>query len=250
MVTGASRGLGAAIAAELARAGANVTLLGRDRATLSVVAERIAAEHSVRTHVGRCDVANEHTITAAFSDAKKDLGDPHILVNNAGIAEAGSVKDTSRELWDRTLAINVTGAFLCCRHVLPAMLAARAGRIVNIASVAGLRGARGIAAYVTSKHALIGLTRALALETAKHGITVNAVCPGYANTDMATAAVDNIVKGLGLTPEQALEKIAGTMPIGRLIEPAEVAAAVLWLCGGGAAAVTGQSLVVAGGEVT
>jgi NAD(P)-dependent dehydrogenase (short-subunit alcohol dehydrogenase family) len=223
--------------------------MGRDRTTLAPVAEALAAEHGIRAHVVRCDVSNEQSVGGAFREARREMGEPFVLVNNAGISEAAMVKDTTRELWDRVLAVNTTGAFLCIQQVLSGMLAARAGRIVNIASVAGLKAYRGVAAYITSKHALVGLTRALALETARDGLTVNAVCPGYTRTDMASVGVDNLVKNFGMTPEQALERIVNTMPRGRLVEPAEVAHAVAFLCSPEAAAITGQSIVVAGGEV-
>jgi len=248
VVTGGGRGIGAAIAAELARLGANLTLMGRDRAKLLETAARLASEHGVRAEAVRCDVADEQAVAGAFGEAAKDLGPVHVLVNNAGIAEAALLQDTGRELWDRAFAVNVTGAFLCIKRVLPAMLKVRAGRIVNIASTAALRGVPHVGAYAASKHALVGLTRTLALETAKHGITVNAVCPGYTETDMAEQAAKNLQQSLGVTPEKAREMILRTIPRGTLIQPAEVASAVGWLCSPGAAAVTGQAIVVAGGE--
>ncbi len=248
VVTGGGRGIGAAIAAELARLGANVTIMGRDRAKLLETAAQVAQAHHVRVEAVRCDVADEQEVAGAFGEAAKDLGPIHILVNNAGIAEAARVEDTSREQWDRAFAVNATGAFLCIRRVLPAMLKARAGRIVSIASTAALRGVPHAGAYAASKHALLGLTRTLALETAKHGITVNAVCPGYTETDMADQAARNLQQSLGVTPEKGREMILRTIPRGSLIQPSEVASAVGWLCSPGAAAVTGQAIVVAGGE--
>ncbi len=196
-----------------------------------------------------CDVADEESVAAAFAEARARSGDPHVLVSNAGQADASAFAETSRESWDRMLAVNLTGVFLCAREVLPAMLEARAGRIVNVASTAGLKGYPKTAAYCAAKHGVVGLTRALALETAKAGVTVNAVCPGYTDTDMADAAAGNLMRALGKSPDEARAMLARTMPRGQLVAPEEVASAVGWLCSPGAAAVTGQAVVVAGGEV-
>jgi NAD(P)-dependent dehydrogenase (short-subunit alcohol dehydrogenase family) len=249
IVTGGGRGIGAAIAGELARLGARVTIMGRDRARLDATAERLSTAHGVRVRAVRCDVADPHAIAGAFGEARGELGEVTILVNNAGIAEAAPLVETTRELWDRHFAVNVTGALLCAQQVLPPMLARRAGRIVNVASTAGLRGVPHAGAYSASKHALIGLTRTLALETAKHGVTVNAVCPGYTDTGMAQVAIANLVRHRGKTPEEAREAIVRTVPRGSLIRPEEVAATVAWLCTPAASAVTGQAIVIAGGDV-
>ncbi len=249
VVTGGGKGIGAAIAAELARLGADVSLLGRDRDALAAHAERPRAEHGVRAAAIHCDVSSEPSVSGALGEAQRVHGVPYVLVNNAGQAEAAPLANTSRELWERTLAVNLTGAFLCCRIVLPALLEARSGRIVNIASTAGLKAYPGVAAYVASKHGLIGLTRALALETARHGITVNAVCPGYTDTEMAAVAVRNVMARTGKRADEARQVVVRTMPRGEWVRPSEVANAVAWLCGPDAGAVTGQSIVVAGGEV-
>jgi len=247
LVTGAGRGIGAAVALELARLGAKVTLLGRDMRRLEEHARRVAAAHGVETTGVQCDVSDESAVAAAFAAARDRFGSPAVLVNNAGHAEAAPLVETSRELWDRTLAVNLTGAFLCIRQVLPAMIATRAGRIVNVASVAGLRGAGRVAAYSASKHGLIGLTRSVALEVASLGITVNAVCPGYTDTDMARKAVDNLMKA-GRSEEEARAMIMRTIPRGSLIRPEEVASTIGWLCSPEASAITGQAIAVAGGE--
>ena len=249
VVTGGGRGIGAAIAAELARLGARVTLMGRTVRQLEERAAALGAEFGAEAAAVVCDVAKAESVAQAFDSARQRFGDPYVLVNNAGQAAGAPFLETSCELWDRMLAINLTGQFLCARQVLPAMVAARAGRIVNIASTAGLKAYTNTAAYCVSKHGVVGLTRALALETAKLGITVNAVCPGYTETDMTQLAVDNLVAARGKTPEEARQMVVRVIPRGTIIQPAEVANAVAWLCSPGASAVTGQAIVAAGGEV-
>jgi NAD(P)-dependent dehydrogenase (short-subunit alcohol dehydrogenase family) len=251
IVTGGGRGIGAAIARALGQAGARLTLTGRDAARL----EETAA--GIRREIGGSDVAvnafdltHDAAVRASFAAARERFGDAYILINNAGQAEGSRFEQTPREMWDRLLAINLTAAFVCTQQVLPAMLAARAGRIVNIASTAGLRGYARIAAYCASKHGLVGMTRAVALETAKHGITVNAVCPAYTATEMADRAVDAVAEGMKLSHEEAAARVASVIPRGTLITPEEVASSVLWLCSPGASGVTGQALAVAGGELS
>ena len=245
VVTGGGRGIGASIAKELARLGANLSLLGRDQARL----EEHAAQSGTPTAAIQCDVADDQSVQRAFAVAREHFGDPQVLVNNAGQAEGAGFAEMSRELWDRMLSVNLTGTMLCTQQVLPAMVQVGGGRIINIASTAGLRGYTRIAAYCAAKHGVVGLTRALALETAKLGITVNAVCPGYTDTDMARAAVDGLVANLGKTPDEALAMLTRINPQRRLVRPEEVASAVGWLCSPDAAAVTGQAIAVAGGEV-
>jgi 3-hydroxybutyrate dehydrogenase len=250
IITGGGRGIGAAIASELARLGASVTLMGRAMASLEGCAAKVAAEHRVRVLPVPCDVTDEESVAAAFARARDALGEPYVLVNNAGQAEAAPLPEIERAMWDRIMAVNLTGTFLCARTVLPAMLGARAGRIVNIASTAGLRGYARLTAYCASKHGVIGLTRALAHETAKHGITVNAVCPGYTEeTAMVRQAIERVMHDLGKTEAEATEMILRRSPRRALVRPAEVANAVAWLCSPDASAVTGQAIAVAGGEV-
>ena len=248
VVTGASRGIGADIAAALAADGARVSLVGRDAALLTAVAVRLGgAEHAIPIVA---DVSDAASVKEAFATARRQFGPVHILVNNAGQAAAAKFTDTDETLWHRIIGVNLTGTYLCTREAVPDMLQAGFGRVVNIASIAGLRGAAYISAYATSKHAVIGLTRSLALEYATRNITVNAVCPGYTDTDMVKRAVDNIMKKTGRSESEAMATLTATNPQGRLIAPAEVSNTVLWLCRPGTESVTGQSIVIAGGEVT
>ncbi|MBW4052766.1 MAG: SDR family oxidoreductase [Proteobacteria bacterium] len=248
LVTGATRGIGAEIAAALAADGARVTLLGRDAARLAQVSARIGAAQ--RAVAVAADITRADSVREAFAAARRQLGPVHILVNNAGQAASAKFTDTDEALWNRLLGVNLTGTYLCTREAVPDMLEAGFGRIVNIASIAGLRGAAYVSAYAASKHAVIGLTRSLALEYATRNITVNAVCPGYTDTEMVRQAIGNIMQKTGRSESEALAALTVTNPQRRLITPAEVSNAVLWLCRPGAESVTGQSIVIAGGEVT
>jgi NAD(P)-dependent dehydrogenase (short-subunit alcohol dehydrogenase family) len=251
IVTGGGRGIGAAIASELARLGASVTVMGRDERSLQQCAAMLTAEHRVRAMPILCDVTDEASVDAAFAQARETLGEPYVLVNNAGRAGAAPLSATDREMWDEMLAVNLTGAYLCARAVLPAMTAAGAGRIVNIASTAGLRGYARLSAYCASKHGLIGLTRALAMETARAGITVNAVCPGYTEgTAMVDQALGSLTTGMKISEEEAMQMLVKRSPRRSLVRLAEVANAVAWLCSPDATAVTGQAIAVAAGEVS
>ena len=245
IVTGGNRGIGAAIAWSLARAGASLTLMGRDAVKLTDTGNAIAAECGVDVMTVECDVADEASVTSAFARA----GDAYILVNNAGQAEGAPLADTSREMWDRMLAVNLTGTYLCTQRVLPGMLRNNEGRIINIASTAGLKGYSRITAYTAAKHGVVGFTRALAAETARSGVTVNAVCPAYTETEMGERAVNSIATHRHISSKEAREKLERLIPIGRLIKPEEVAASVLWLCMKESAAITGQAISVSGGEV-
>ena len=248
IVTGGGRGIGAAIASELASLGARVAILGRDAGRLEAQVLGMRAAYGGEHLALTCDVTDPAAVATAFGRAREAMGDAWILVNNAGAAESDRFMDTTLEQWNAMLAANLTSAFLCTQQVLPAMLAAQGGRIINIGSTAAVRGATRLAAYTAAKHGLLGLTRALAAETARHGITVNCVCPAYTDTGMARSAVDNLVRGRGISSEEAEAMIVRTIPRGRLIEPEEVASAVGWLCSPGAAAVSGQALVLGGGE--
>jgi NAD(P)-dependent dehydrogenase (short-subunit alcohol dehydrogenase family) len=248
VVTGASRGIGASIAAALAADGMLVSLLGRDAAALKVVAAQLGGgAHAAALTV---DVSDAQSVQAAFVTARERFGPVDVLINSAGQAASAKFTDTDVALWNQLMAVNLTGTYLCTRQAIGDMLKGGFGRIVNIASTAGLRGAAYISAYATSKHAVIGLTRSLAVEYAQRNITVNAVCPGYVDTDIVKGAVANIMKKTGRSAAEALGTLLATNPQQRLIEPQEVAQTVLWLCRPGSESVTGQSIVLSGGEVT
>ena len=248
VVTGGGRGIGLAIAQRLARLGASVSLLGRDRGRLEAAREAMPAGVDCETRA--CDVADPRSVHEAFAGLARDARAVAILVNNAGVAQSAKLAATDDALWQRTLATNLTGTFLCTRAALPMLLAATPGRVVNVASTAGLVGYPYVAAYCAAKHGVVGLTRALALELARTAVTVNAVCPGYTDTGLVDEAVANIVRTTGRTEAVARETIVGRNPQRRLVTPDEVASAVAWLCLPESQSVTGQAIAVAGGEVT
>ena len=247
VVTGAGRGIGLAIAQALAAEGARVAMLGRDMTRLADAARSIGSDDRVAALPG--DVTDTAQLREAFRLARDRFGPVQLLINNAGEAVSAPFEKTDEALWQRMLGVNLTGVYAGMREVLPDMLAAGFGRIVTVASTAGLRGYRYTAAYAAAKHGVIGLTRVLALEVAERGITVNAVCPGYTDTDLVRSAIANISSRTGRTPDQARAALVAGNPQRRLIRPEEVAQAVIWLCAPGTESVTGQSLAIAGGEV-
>ena len=246
-ITGAAQGIGAAIAEKLAHQGAVLTLAGRRQPVLETLAQRL--QTVTRCAVVKMDVSDDYAVAQGFAQARAALGPIAMLVNNAGQAESAPFGKTSPELWQRMLDVNLTGTFLCTQAALPDMLAARAGRIVNIASTAGQRGYAYVAAYVAAKHGVIGLTRALALELAQKGITVNAVCPGYTETEILRQSINNVMAKTGRSEAEARAEFAQSNPQRRMVQPQEVADAVQWLCSDAAASITGQSISVSGGEV-
>lgn len=248
LVTGAARGIGAAIARALADEDATVTLLGRNEASLEesrATLGRGAHRHGVVV----ADVTDERQVEAAFAKARRERGPIHILVNNAGQAQSAPFATTSLELWERMLSANLTGTFLCCKAVLPGMIEQGGGRIINIASTAAQKGYAYVSAYVAAKHGVLGLTRALALEVARKSITVNAVCPGYTDTDILREGIANVVAKTGRSEQDALAEFARGNPQQRIVRPEEVADAVRWLCSSSTSAITGQAISVSGGEV-
>lgn len=251
LVTGGGRGIGAAIARRLLDDGASVTLLGRDCTVLDAAVQALQPHVTPGAKLGAAtaDIADADAVAAAFALAAEARGPITLLVNNAGQAHSAPFGKTDLAQWQRMLDVNLTGTFLCTQAALPAMLAQGWGRIVNVASTAGLIGYGYVSAYCAAKHGVIGLTRALALELASKGITVNAVCPGYTETDIVRDAVANIVDKTGRTAEQARAELAARNPQKRLVQPEEVADAVAWLCQPSASAINGQAVPVAGGEV-
>lgn len=245
VVTGGGQGIGAAIVRLLVAQGANVTVLGRKLETV----QALAAEQPGRMHAVTADVSDTEQVQAVFADARERFGPIAILINNAGQASSAPFLKTDAALWSQMLAVNLTGTMLCTQAAVPDMLAAKWGRIVNIASTAGLTGYAYVAAYCAAKHGVVGLTRALALEFAKKGLTVNAVCPGYTETDIVRDGIANVMAKTGRTEEQARAEFTAGNPQGRLVQADEVADTVAWLCGPAASAITGQSIAVCGGEV-
>lgn len=245
LVTGGGQGIGAAIARLLVAQGANVTVLGRKPQTV----QGLVAQCPQHMHAVTADVADTEQVQAAFAHARQRFGPVSILVNNAGQASSAPLLKTDAALWNQMLAVNLTGTLLCTQAAVPDMLSAGWGRVVNIASTAGLTGYAYVAAYCAAKHGVVGLTRALALEFAKKGLTVNAVCPGYTETDIVRSSIANVVAKTGRTEAQARAEFTAGNPQGRLVQAQEVADTVAWLCGPAASAITGQSIAVCGGEV-
>lgn len=243
VVTGGGSGIGTAIARALADAGAEVTIMGRRRDALEAVCADLKDAHAVIV-----DVTDEASIASAMAEARR-RGPISILVNNAGGVETAPLAKTSTELWNRMIALNLTGTFLCSRAVLAEIAQAPNGRIINVASTSGLKGYAYTGAYAAAKHGVVGLTRTMALELAKTSATANAICPGFTDTDLVQRSLDTVVKKTGLTRDAALAQFVKDNPQQRLIQPDEVAQTALWLCDPKSVSINGQAIAIAGGEV-
>ncbi len=240
LITGGGSGVGANMALAFAEAGAEVIITGRRLQAL----EQVAAQHSA-IHAIAADVTDEASVQSLFAQA----GWVDIVIANAGVAESASLAKTSLATWQNMLAVNLTGVFLTLREGLQQMQERHWGRLIVVASTAGLKGYAYVAPYAAAKHGAIGLVRSLALEVATKGITVNALCPGFLDTEMTERSVTNIMQKTGRSREQALIALTSTNPQQRLIQPSEVSSAALWLCTAGSEGINGQALAIAGGEV-
>lgn len=242
LVTGAGSGIGAAIARRFAAEGHQVSLAGRRREPLEKIGAGLVLDGF--------DVTSDEAIARGLEKARAAFGPVSILVNNAGEAPSATFDKTDLSLWQHILDVDLTGVFRVTKAVLGDIRPqGKAGRIINVASTAGLTGYAYVSAYCAAKHGVIGLTRALALELAKSGVTVNAVCPGFTDTPLLDKAVETIVAKTGRTPEEARASLASGNPQGRLVTPEEVADTVLWLASAGAGSINGQAIAIAGGEV-
>jgi NAD(P)-dependent dehydrogenase (short-subunit alcohol dehydrogenase family) len=250
-ITGGGRGIGRAVALAFAREGARVFVVARTASEVERVAEEIRAECGAESAShGVCDVSDSSSVARAFSEARAFFGrGADVLVNNAGMAESAKLWDATEEFWQRHLAVNLSGTFYCMREAMPFMVERGWGRVVNVASVAGKTGAPYVSAYSASKHGVLGLTRSAALEVATKGVTVNAICPGYVDTDMTTHAVEKIQAKTGRTADAALEAIKRMSPQNRLVTPEEVAALALLLASEDGRGINGQAINVDGGAV-
>lgn len=246
VVTGGGRGIGSAVARALAEQGARVLVAARSRAQVDAVAAELV-KAGFEAHAAACDVTREDSVGALQEAATSALGHVDILVNNAGTATSAPIKSTSLEDWNRVMAVNATGPFLCTRAFIGGMAERRWGRVVNVASITSRMGSPYIAAYTASKHAVLGFTRVAAAEYAGKGVSVNAVCPGYVDTEMTTESVARVMARTGLDRERALDAILGTVNQKRLISVDEVAFVVTSLCAEQAGGVNGQAIVIDAG---
>ena len=248
VVTGGGRGIGAAIARSLALEGARILVVARSAEQVERIAAAITQDGG-EAKAFATDVTDAAGVGRMMDAVRSELGKVDILVNNAGASTSAPLAKISLQEWNRMFAVNATSTFLCTQAALPGMIERKYGRIVNIASVAGRTGGRYIAAYAAAKHAVLGFTRSVAAEAAEHGVTVNAVCPGYVDTNMTQESVQRISEKTGLSREEALDRILHDTPQHRLITPEEVAHVVRMLCDQEARGINGQAIGIDGGEL-
>lgn len=249
LITGGGRGIGRAIALRFALEGATVIVTARTASEIENVVNEIKTRNGAHSHALTCDVSDAKSVAQMFADVRETVGDPEILVNNAGIAESATFANTTDELWQRHLDVNLSGTFYCTREALPSMLGNKWGRVINIASIAARTGAPYIAAYSASKHGVLGLTRSLALEVGASGVTVNAICPGYVDTDMVSRGVERITARTGRSAQEALDTLKKMSPQNRLVTAEEVASLTLLLASEEGRGINGQGINIDGGTV-